>query len=323
MAGYDDGARRGLVVSVGRRFGKARPWVGSAAVGLVGLVCVGSTALAAVVQVPVLTTPRDEVQAAASDAFLAWSQNGRAHPHLYSVWARPSGGARFRVNHTGTQGFLGGIDGDTLAYQQIKRNQSDIKLFDLVTRVRRNPPVGVNTPAWEYRPTISGSWILFGRLRVSVHRRQIILFNSSTRQRIVLADRPEGSATSPSATPGQVNGNFAVWSQCTATACSVWEYDITAATKTRLPNTTPGQFNYAPSVDNTGTAYFAHSGRACGGATVQKRPIGGLTASVVTLAGSRDIEHTYLWTGATQLNLLFAKVNCRTGSGDIFKIISP
>ena len=124
-------------------------------------------------------------------------------------------------------------------------------------------------------------------------------------------------------TAGQVNGNFAVWSQCSAIACNVWEYDITAATKTRLPNTTPGQFNYVPSVDNTGTAYFAHSGRACGGATIQKRPIGGPTSIVITLAGSRDVEHTYLWTGAAQLNLLFAKVSCATGSGDIFKIVSP
>ena len=33
--------------------------------------------------------------------------------------------------------------------------------------VPRGAPAGVNTPAWEYRPTTSGAWILFGRLRTA------------------------------------------------------------------------------------------------------------------------------------------------------------
>jgi hypothetical protein len=322
MPGHGSGGCRRLVAAVRQRVGKAGRRGGFVAVGVVGLVWLGSTALGAVLQVPVLTTPRDESQVAASNAFLVWSQNGVAHPHLYSVYARHSGGARFRVNHIRTQGFMGGMNGNALVYQQVKGNQSDIKLFNLVTHVRRNPPIGVNTPAWEWHPTTSGGMILFGRFRPSTHRWQIIL-SLSSRQLIVLADRPEGPGNSPSAVPGQVNGNFAVWQQCTATACNVWEYDIDIGRTTRLPNTTPGRFNYAASVDAAGTVYFAHSGRSCGGAIVEKRPVGGPTSIVVALHSDRDISDSYLATIASQSNLFFAKGNCTTGSSDIYKIVSP
>jgi len=193
-----------------------------------------------------------------------------------------------------------------------------------VTHVRSNPTIGVNTQGWEWHPTISGPWILFGRLRSSTHRRQMILFNLSSQQFILLADRPEGPATNPSMTPGQVNGNFAVWEQCTATACNVWEYDIAAATKTRIPNTTPGHYNYAASVDSVGTVYFAHSGRSCGGAIIEKRPVGGPTSIIVALRG-RDVESSYFGDslGNSPPSLLFAKYNCRTGSDDIYGIPSP
>jgi hypothetical protein len=229
------------------------------------------------------------------------------------------------VNAVGTQGFSGGIDATSgrLIYQQVKGHQSDLKFF--TGGVRRNPPVGVNTPAWEYRPSISGAWILFGRLKASTHRRKIILFDLFSQQLIVLADRPAGPRNSPSATPGQVNGNFAVWSQCTATACNVWEYDIATATKTRLPNATPGHYNYAPSVDTTGTVYFAHGGRTCGGARIEKHPLGGAASTIWPLRARRDVTSSSFAThfGFNPPSLLFARYNCMTGSNDIYEIQNP
>jgi hypothetical protein len=306
MPGHGNMARR-----TGRRL-----WL--VGVGFVASVWLGSTALGAVAQVPVLTTPRDEIQPAASDAWLAWAQNSAAHPHLFSAYARHNGGSRFRVNHAGTQGFAGGIDGNTLAYQQINRGQSNIKLFSLPTQVRRNPPTGVNTPRWEWSPTISGSWMLFGRINFSVHRWRVILFNTGTHQVVVLADR---TGKQVSAEPGQVNGDYAVWQQCTATACDVWEYNIGSATKAPLPNTPPGHFNYASSVNSTGTVYFAHSGTSCG-AIIDKRPIGGPTSIIVALRG-RDVESSSLATIAGQSNLFFTKFNCLTRTDDVYKITSP
>lgn len=114
------------------------------------------------------------------------------------------------MNAIGTQGFSGSPSGPTsspeLICQQVKGRQSDLKFFE--NGVRTNPPAGVNTPAWEYRPTASGAWILFGRLRTATHPRQIIPFDRFSQHVIVLADRPAGPPGNPSATPGEVNADF-------------------------------------------------------------------------------------------------------------------
>jgi hypothetical protein len=299
---------------------------------VVSMVWLAATAPGAVSQGILPTTPRDEILPAA-DAWLMWSQNSAAHPRLYSEYVEDNGGSsgtpgpRIRVNAAGTQGFPGSVLGPglrRLIYQQVRGRQSDLKVFDTVTHARTNPPVGVNTPAWEYRPSASGAWILFGRLKTATHRRKIILFDRFSQQVIVLADRPAGPPEQSWATPGQVNGQFAVWSQCTATACNVWEYDIAHATTTRLPNATPGHYNYAPSVDATGTVYFAHGGRTCGGARLEKQPLGG-PASVILALRTRDVTSSSYAThfGNASPSLLFARHNCQKHSNDISAIPSP
>ena len=262
-----------------------------------------------------------------------WSQNSAAHPHLFTEYfernpiSSSGTGPRIRVNAPGTQGFSGGVTPTPfggIIYQQVKGHQSDLKIFN--GRVRRNPPAGVNTPAWEYRPSASrGAWILFGRLKASAHRRKIILFDLFSRKLIILADRPAGPPNNPSATPGQVNGNFAVWSQCTATACNVWEYDIATATKMRLPNTTPGHYNYASSVDTAGTVYFAHGGRTCGGAKIEKHSLGGAASVILALRARADVTSSNFTPQFSSISpsLLFARYNCTTGSNDVYEIQNP
>jgi hypothetical protein len=176
------GAVAQLLVEAGCRFAGGVRVVAFAAVGILSLVWVGPTASGAVTEGGVLTTPRDEILPAADRWFL-WSQNSATHPHLYAeyVEANPASSTgpapRIRVNAVGTQGFSGGIlPSGRLIYQQVNGHQSNLKFFNPPTRVRNNPPVGVNTPAWEYRPSASGAWILFGRFKASTHRRKIILF---------------------------------------------------------------------------------------------------------------------------------------------------
>jgi len=315
MAGPIPAARRGMLAAV-----------------VVCVVWVGSPAAGAVIPVGVLTTPRDEILPAGNTNIFLSSQNGAAHPHLYTEYVQRGAssfgpGPRIRVNAIGTQGFSGSPSGPTsspeLIYQQVKGRQSDIKFFE--NGVRWNPPAGVNTPAWEYRPTASGAWILFGRLRTATHRRQIILFDRFSQQVIVLADRPAGPPGNPSATPGEVNGDFAVWSQCTATACNVWEYDIATAMKTRLPNATPGHYNYAASVDTAGTVYFAHGGRTCGGARIEKHPLGGAASIVWSLRPHRDVTSSFFANhfDFTPPSLLYARYDCTTGSNDVYFIQNP
>lgn len=278
----------------------------------------GSTAQGTVTPFGLMTTPRDETLPAGDTAVFLWSQNSAAHPHLYTEYVQRSGasssgpGPRIRVNAAGTQGFSGSPVGPPtssreLIYQQVKGRRSDLRFFE--NGLRWNPPAGVNTPAWEYRPTAAGAWILFGRF---------------TQQAIVLADRPAGPAGSPAATPGQVNGQFAVWTQCTATACNVWEYDIATAAKTRLPNGTPGHFNYAPSVDTAGTVYFAHGGHTCGGARIEKQPLGAAPSTIWSLQPGRDVTSSFFANHVGSDSFLFyARDVCKTGSNDVYFVRSP
>jgi hypothetical protein len=130
------------------------------------LVLIGASAAVALLsEIPVLTTPNGEYQPVAADGYLGWQQNTVQAPRTYHAYLKPAGESPIRLNLAGTRGAMGGIDGDTLVYQQFRFNPdvSDLKFFNLTTRTRSNPPVGVNTGQWEYFPSISEPWLLFGR----------------------------------------------------------------------------------------------------------------------------------------------------------------
>src|SRR3990172_6374664 len=110
-----------------------------------------------------------EYQGVRGKDFLAWQQNTRDRPGHYDVFARPlEGGSATKVNAAGTNGANGGIEGDLLVYQQfeggVEHGSSDLKFYDLATEKRSSPPRGINTRQWEFWPSMSGQWILFGRL---------------------------------------------------------------------------------------------------------------------------------------------------------------
>jgi Divergent InlB B-repeat domain/WD40-like Beta Propeller Repeat len=204
-----------------------------------------------------------EFQGVPGGQFIAWQENSRRSPRHYDVFARRlGGGGAFKVNAAGTNGANGGIDGNVLLYQEFGKGKSDLKLFDLADRSRSSPPRGVNTAQWEYWPSMSGDHLLFGRLYKSGLRR-IILFDVSSRDATSL-DKVKGARRFLA--PGQVNGDYAVWSKCTSKRrCNVVLYRISDGTKTKIPNS--GGRDHAPSVTPDGVVYFARSGGACGSGT--------------------------------------------------------
>jgi hypothetical protein len=230
-----------------------------------------------------------EFQGVKGDRFIAWQQNSREHPGHYDVFARPlEGGAAFRINAKGTNGANGGIEGDVLLYQQFAGRDSDLKFFDLAEQERRAPPEGVNTRQWEYWPSMSGDHLLFGRLGHE-GRRRIILFDVSSGRRTTLASL-QGRDTFLA--PGQVNGDYAVWSSCPSKRrCNVFVYRISDGTRQMIPN--PGGRDHAPSVTPDGTVYFARSGAACGSSVKLVRYLPGGPATVLwRLPGGDDIGTT-------------------------------
>jgi hypothetical protein len=215
----------------------------------------------------VVGTEKWEFGPAASSTYVAWtvariSENG----FQSNVFARAIGSNEpFRVNPRGTGAVTGGIDGSTLAYER----DGDIVLFDLATRTELGVPEGVNRPnAAEYSASISGTQLLF--VRAQRQRNSIVLFDLSAETSRVLYAKTNSDRRFYVLYAGQVNGNYAVWSQDTRSAqddslleANVWRHDIGSARTRKLPNP-DGTLQYASSVAADGTAYFGRSGFGCG-----------------------------------------------------------
>jgi hypothetical protein len=256
-----------------------------------------------------------ENEPAASDGYVAWSQNSAAHPNHYDAYAKSWGGAKFKVNPPHTSGQQGGIDGTTLVYQQ----NSDIKLFDLSSHVRTNPPAGVNTKDTEYWPSISGQWLLFGRT-LSSGKSRVILFNTTTHQSRTLAST---STSKPFLGPDQVNGDYAVWERYTGSACDVFRYTISTKATMRIPNPN-NKCQYASSVTTDGTVYFMRSGSTCG-LSVSLRAYPSVNPTLVSLPKGNDVLDTYAVTdGNGSVTVFYDQGSCNTGNQDIREVtISP
>jgi hypothetical protein len=212
-------------------------------------------------QRPVLTSRLDEQNPAAGGGYIAWSRNSRARRRHFDAYVKQAGGRPIKLNARGTQGWIGGISGSTLVYQQAVRNRSDLKLFDLARRTRSNPPAGFNTRNWEWHPTVSGEWILFGRSSADVD--YMILRSLATGRQLVLDTLPDPSEEAV-LEPGQVNGNYAVWTKCVSQSeCIVFRYSLAEGTKTGL-EAPRGRLHYGASVTAAGTVYLGRSGRGCG-----------------------------------------------------------
>jgi len=291
----------------------------------------GATALAAagvahatLTQVPVMTGPSDQLTPAAAGDTLTWAHNGSNNTGSMNAYLRVGSAPVVKLNGTGTQGFAGGISGDTVIFQRLSSGQSDIRLYNAASHTYPGLPAGWNTNAWEWRPTISGNLVLFGRQSGS---------GSTFTSKVFLGDRSSGHLTLLAtrtgryaiAWPGQVNGNYAVWYQCSDTrvSCSVLRYDVAAGTTTVIPNTfASGKVQYAPSVAADGTVYYAHSGSACGASvSLVRQPLAGPKAVLVSFNKGIDVDTTYTDDTTGTPIVYYAKGSCSTWALDIYKVV--
>lgn len=180
---------------------------------------------------PLLDRPDYTLNVVRGDGYLAWTEAGvcctyelgyangagisPASARTFKLLLRGPGGKVEQLNPEGTWAMAGGIDRGVLAYATGRR-QADIRLIDLKTRQRLRVPRGVNTRQVEYNPSISGKWLLFGR--VIPHERdylrddtRVILTNLQTGRSRVLA---RGKNYRTTAYPGQVNGDWLTFTAC-------------------------------------------------------------------------------------------------------------
>lgn len=286
----------------------------------------------------VLVGPRNDIVPAAgwngNQRVLSWARSRPGHPNRYDAWVKVGSNARIKLNRRGF-GFAGGVDPPTVAYQQVLNGRSNIFLYNLSNGIRRRPPSGVNTRKWEYRPTISDNWLLFGRddnrgARPRIQR--IILHNSMTGGERLLASVRRARYQ---VLPGQVNGSaafgfLATYTRCLGT-CDAIMYNIATTSRTTLNKPDTGNIihQYSPALTPSGTIYVGRSGNGCGrnARIVRYRwngPVGGTGTVVARLPRRRDIG----WTSAREsangtVEVFYERVNCTTGRYDVFKITDP
>jgi hypothetical protein len=257
----------------------------------------------------ILGRPRvGEFQPLRGGGWIAWQQNTRKRPRHYDVLARSvDNGSQFRVNPPGTNGANGDIEGDVLVYQQFERRRSGLRFFDLATRVRSKPPPGINTEHWEYWPSTSGQWLLFGRLQKNTARR-IILFDLSTGVAKRLA-KVKGVNTFLA--PGQVNGQWAVWYRCPSKSeCNIVRYHISTGESDVIAN--PRGLRYhAPSVDAEGTVYYARARGRCGNRVrLIRERLEGSSEELWRLPNGDDIGRTHAQVRPRGNTILYDHFSC-------------
>jgi hypothetical protein len=129
-------------------------------------------------------------------------------------------------------------------------------------------------------------------------------------------------------TAGQVNGNFAVWRRCNPhPRCRVFRYDLATASATALP-VPQGKIPYSPSVNESGTVFYAQSNRGCGKSVqlVKQRAVGP-PEIVTSLPQGRDVGKTYAHQIVTKpprelitTRIYYDFIRCKGSKWDIYSI---
>jgi hypothetical protein len=289
---------------------------------IVALVVV-PTAYALLSQQGVKTTRLyEQVPAAATDGatdYFAWSQNSRAHRNRFNAYLTRTGEARVKLNSKGN-GFLGGIDPPTVAYQQVVKGNSNIKLYDADLQTRSNPPASVNTGDWEWEPSISGDWLLFGRQTSS--SQFVILRSLTTATEIILDQGPRFRHA------GQVNGDYAAWTRCNRTTCNVVRRQISTVSDTVLSKPTR-KLQYGAAVTGGGIVYAARSGAKCGADTKIVRYFGVGDPAGGTIVADLGVTGRDLWSAYARDNddgsvdVFYDRYVCGKSTSDIYRINDP
>jgi hypothetical protein len=209
--------------------------------------------------------PGDNSGPVAAGPWLAWMHS--ATPNLLppaghtDVLVRYGNGRVWQANPHGTHAQTGGIAGRTLVIQLVRDGRSKLAEVDLETRKLTMLPIEAGTSAWLWRPSLSGKWLLYGRIDYATRSYSVVLTNRTTGAKRAI-DVVDGHAAY--AAPGQVNGRYAVWIGCPDNHCRAYRYDIRTGRRNAMPLL--GGYAYSqfgPSVTQDGTVYYGNM-RECG-----------------------------------------------------------
>jgi len=231
--------------------------IGSAlAAGLAVLALAGGSS--SVRPIPIVHGGGSDEGPVAENGWFAWMNSSTVNvipPISHTVvYVRYRGGPKWRANPPGTFAETGGISGHTLVIQLIDQG-SELASVDLRTRALHLLPAPFNEQhRFEWRPSLSGPWLLYGSIDYAAQRYSIVLANLRTRQ-VRALDEAHGHAAY--AAPGQVNGQYATWITCPDNHCIAYRYDIATGTTVPMPPIGGARYwQFGPSVTADGTVYF-------------------------------------------------------------------
>ena len=262
--------------------------------GIVAFLLAAAPAQALITPTKVRGGSGTQVLPAVNTNDFGWSSNSTARPRHFDAFAQlRSGGAIKKVNGPRTVGFMGAFDGDTstIFYQQASGPSSDIYTDDFLVPGSRAPVTDINTSLWEYQPSVSPGYILFGRNSFTSASApwQILLYNRTTH---AITKLDQVTYRCACVLPGQVTDQYATWTRCSRTGCAVKYYDIAGGTTSKVANP-QGKLQYTSSVSaSTGDIYFAASGFGCGKhvALYRWNPVaGGDPVRVASLPAGYDV----------------------------------
>ena len=302
----------------------------SVASGMAFAAVVGSTARLADAE-PLRARPLiwEEAPVVGAGVF-AWAQNRGSGSESFDAWVRVGNSPPRRVNPRHTEGFPGGFDGPQLVYQQSDERDptdSDLWLYDVTSGSRTKLGRRINTEEWEWGASLAGDWLLFGRGTVQgifdPGDRFVLLVNRATGERRELA---KTDSLDINVYPGQVSGNYAVWSVCrelpTRHRCDTILHDIQSRDTRKLPSGgAPAQF--AASVTSGGTVYAVRGGNRCGVATRLVRLDSGGSASVVLAfpPGTEPMRTSAYDRDTDEAEIVFDRRDCSARRSDTFRVI--
>lgn len=201
-----------------------------------------------------------------------------------------------RISAKGTVGYAGALYRNKLVYQQrngYRSYNSQIRLYDAARNKHVRLPSGINTPHFEWAPSVWGKWLTFSRDTTKANKPRHLLWLAnlrSGRKQVLASGRPGKELK-----VGQMAGAYITWLKClSASSCNVFTHNRQTGTTFRMPRPR-GTVVYAPSVTTSGDTYFARTAsNECGAAEIFRRSIDGGIEKVLQFPEDMDLGTSWV-----------------------------
>jgi hypothetical protein len=255
-----------------------------------------------------------------SRRLFAWSNETGRRGQGLAAFSEVNGAQVTRISAKRTTAYVGGFDPrtDRVIYQQVRRGESDLFLYDTGAGTR-TPLRALNDGHWQWNPSIDTHdgvpWIVYGvnRFGSPTAKWRFFLYNGKTGERTLLDETTNRCGC---LFPGTIAYPWVTWA--VGEDATAWRYDI--RTGERSPLLPTDRDEYGVTVTADGTAYVAQAGDRCGSrAKLYRVDRNGTPFLLHAFGAGREASNLSVdW--ARHDRLYFDRRVCRTGRSDIMRL---